>query len=215
LVFFATNNILTGMCTVLLTPMLLRFTSTTVLGTVMSISGGGFLLGGLVMSLWGGPQRHIYGVFSTAVVRGLCLMVAGLCPSAGLIAVTMSMFFFNVPIIAGCSQAIWQKKVAPDVQGRVFTIRKVLAWVAYPLAYLLAGPLADYVFEPLLVADGPLAGSIGHLIGVGPGRGIGLLYIVVGALSVLQTVASALYPRLRCVDEELPDVLADEPRAEG
>ena len=113
------------------------------------------------------------------------------------------------PLVNASSQAIWQKKVAPDVQGRVFAVRKVLAWVAYPLAYLIAGPLADYVFEPLLVADGPLAGSIGRLIGVGPGRGIGLLYIVVGILSILQTAASALYPRLRCVDEELQDVLTD------
>ena len=34
-------------------------------------------------------------------------------------------------------------------------------------------------------------------------------------LSVLQTAVSALYPRLRFVDEELQDVIADEPRAEG
>jgi hypothetical protein len=209
--FFATNNLLTGMGAVLLTPLVLSFTSAAVLGTVLSISGGGFLLGSLVMSVWGGPQCHIYGIFSATVVRGLCLMVAGLYPSAPVIAVAMGLFFFNLPIAASCSQAIWQKKVAPDVQGRVYAVRKVFAWSAYPLAYLLAGPLADYVFEPLLAADGLLAGSIGRLIGVGPGRGIGLLYIVVGALSMLQIALSALSPRLRLVDEELPDVMADAP----
>jgi hypothetical protein len=80
-----------------------------------------------------------------------------------------------------------------------------------PLAYLIAGPLADKLFEPLLASDGPLTGSIGQITGVGPGRGIGLLFIVMGILKVAVTLGSYLYPRIRLVEDELPDVLADEP----
>jgi len=80
-----------------------------------------------------------------------------------------------------------------------------------PLAYLVAGPLADHVFEPLLVVNGPLVSSVGRLIGVGRGRGIGLLYIVLGLLVLLTVAAAYLYPHLRLVEDELPDVIADRP----
>ncbi|MFO8150791.1 MAG: hypothetical protein R6T93_10875, partial [Trueperaceae bacterium] len=72
----------------------------------------------------------------------------------------------------GCSQAIWQNKTAPDVQGRVFAVRRMIAWSSMPLAYLVAGPLADHVFGPLLDEGGALVGSVGRIIGTGEGRGI-------------------------------------------
>jgi DHA3 family macrolide efflux protein-like MFS transporter len=84
--------------------------------------------------------------------------------------------------------------------------------IAYPttcIAYLIAGPLADNVLEPLLAKGGPLAGSIGQIIGTGPGRGIGLLYIVVGIFTVLVTIVAYSYPRLRLIEDELPDAVTD------
>ncbi|MBF2059942.1 MAG: MFS transporter, partial [Fischerella thermalis M66_A2018_004] len=53
------------------------------------------------------------------------------------------------------------------------------------LAYLIAGPLADQVFEPLLTPTGLLAGSVGKFIGVGRGYGIALLFVVMGMLTML------------------------------
>ena len=38
------------------------------------------------------------------------------------------------------------------------------------MAYVVAGSLADRIFEPLMAADGLLAGSVGQILGVGPGR---------------------------------------------
>ena len=78
-----------------------------------------------------------------------------------------------------------------------------------PLAYIVAGPLADNVFRPLLVEGGALAGSVGQLIGVGPGRGTGFMFMVIGALSVLVAAAGYLSPRVRNVEDELPDVMPD------
>ncbi len=60
----------------------------------------------------------------------------------------------------------------------------------------------------LLAVGGPLAGSLGRIIGVGPGRGTGLLFIVLGVLSALASGAAYLYPRVRHVEEELPDAVA-------
>jgi hypothetical protein len=47
------------------------------------------------------------------------------------------------------------------------------AWIPFPLAYLAAGVLAEKVYEPLLSPNGLLSSSVGLVIGVGPGRGIG------------------------------------------
>jgi hypothetical protein len=60
-----------------------------------------------------------------------------------------------------------------------------------------------------MIPDGPLAGSVGQLIGVGPGRGIGLMFMVMGTLTMIVTVVAYLYPRLRLVEDELPDAIAD------
>lgn len=122
-----------------------------------------------------------------------------------LIAIAAFSFFFSLPIINGCYQAILHNKVAPAVQGRVFAMSGMIVASTMPLAYVLAGPLTDHVFEPLLVVGGPLAGSIGQIIGVGRGRGIGLLFIVLGILVVLTVAGGSLYPRLRRLEDELPD----------
>ena len=70
---------------------------------------------------------------------------------------------------------------------------------------------AARVFEPLFAVNGPLAGSVGQITGVGPGRGIGLLLVSMGLLLVMASVVSYLYPRPRLVEEELPDVVAADP----
>ena len=211
LVFFAVVKFLWGMVGALIAPMILGFTSADVLGIIISIAGGGMLAGSLVMSAWGGPKRRIDGVLHFELLSGLCFLLIGLRPSAWPIALGAFGAHLTIAIIYGSNQAIWQSKVPPNVQGRVFATQQMVAKSTTPLAYLIAGPLADKIFEPLLASDGPLTGSIGQITGVGPGRGIGLLFIVMGILKVAVTFGSYLYPRIRLVEDELPDVLADEP----
>jgi MFS family permease len=210
LLFFAANNFVTGIVSVLVTPLVLAFAPVEVLGTILSVGGIGMLTGSLVMSIWGGVKRPIYGVFGFNLLSGFCILFAGLNPAVPVFFFTAFLYFFGLPIVDACSQTIWQTKVAPEVQGRVFALRRTIAWGALPLAYLVAGPLADRVFEPLLAVGGPLAGSIGKLIGgAGPGYGIAFLFVVMGILTLLVTVAGYLYPRLRLVEEELKDAITD------
>jgi hypothetical protein len=110
-------------------------------------------------------------------------------------------------IINGCSQAIWQSKVALEVQGRVFAVRRMVALSSMPLAYFVAGPLADRVFEPMLAPGGALAGTVGALIGVGKGRGIGFLLMVLGIFMVAGLAFAFANPRLRKLEDGLPDVV--------
>ena len=75
------------------------------------------------------------------------------------------------------------------------------------LSLLLAGPLAERVFEPLLMPGGPLAHSLGSTIGVGAGRGTGFMFVVMGLLFAASSILGLLYSPLRLADSQLPDAL--------
>ena len=175
------------------------------MGNVFAVSAVGMVVGSLVMSSWGGPKRKVYGVLGGDAVLGVALILWGIRPSLYPIVIGGVIAFFVIPIANGSSQAIWQAKVEPDVQGRVFAARRVLAQIAGPVAILMAGPLADSVFEPMLQEGGSLAGSVGQIIGVGPGRGIAFLFIILGGLSIMFTILAYMYPRLRNLEDEIPD----------
>jgi len=210
LVLFAALNFILGMVNALSVPMLLSFTSPERLGVIVSVSGVGMLVGSAVMGAWGGPRRQIHGVLGFMAVVGLALALVGLRPSEPLVAAALFGALLCVPVVNGSSQAIWQRKVAPDLQGRVFATRGMFAMAAMPLAYLLSGPLADHVFIPLLDEGGRLAPTaLGRLLGTGPGRGIGLMFVLAGLLVVAVSLGAYLYRPLRRVESELPDAVGD------
>jgi MFS transporter, DHA3 family, macrolide efflux protein len=195
--------------------MVLGFSSAAALGTVMSSAGVGIVAGSILMSVWGGPKRRIRGIFLALCLIPLVLCLAGFEPSVPLIATAAFLFMFCFPIINGCSAVIWQRKIAPDVLGRTSSLQRMIATAALPVAAILAGPLADHVFEPLLAEGGALAGSVGQVIGVGQGRGIALLFILMGLLMYVALAWGWSNPRLRNLEDELPDALPDALPAEA
>ena len=216
LLFFAAANYFLAVVQILLTPLVLSFASTRTLGVVNACGAGGALLGGVLLSVWGGGRstRRIPLILGFTVLQGATLLLGGLRPNAVLVAAATAVALFATPIIRGSSEAIWQLKVPQDLQGRVYAIRRMIAGVAFPLAGASAGPLADRVFGPLLLPGGALAGSLGRLIGVGPGRGVGLLFMLFGALTLLSVLVIYEVRSVRCVETELPDALRDAPGEE-
>ena len=83
----------------------------------------------------------------------------------------------------------------------------MIAFSIIPLAYLSAGVFSDKVFEPLMAEGGILASSVGQIIGVGSGRGIGLLFVIMGALWALSALGALFYPPVRRMEIELPDAV--------
>ena len=208
LVFFAVFNLSIGLAQALFTPLILSVGTTISLGSVSAVGSAGMLIGSMVMSAWGGPKRRIHGVLGFTIICGFFIALFGVMASIPVFMIAAFGNLFATPIINASNQAIWQSKVAPDVQGRVFSTRSMIGWSTAPVAYLLAGPLADRVFEPLLVEGGVLANTfIGQAIGVGPGRGIALLYILVGLLPMAAGTLGYLYPRLRLLEDELPNIV--------
>lgn len=207
LVFFA-MNFLAFINIALLAPMILARTANNeiTLASVQSLGAVGGVAGGLLLSAWGGPRRKVDGVLGGMALiglGGLALMGLGQVALVWIIASFITQFF--IPIVNGSNQAIWQAKVAPDVQGRVFTARRLIAQLTGPTALLLAGPLADNLFEPALRERGGLAASLGQLVGTGPGAGMGLIFVVSGVLGAVIGLSGYVFPAIRHVETRLPD----------
>jgi hypothetical protein len=136
------------------------------------------------------------------MAMGVGLVMMGLRPSVWLVAAGLLVMLGTHPIAGGSSQAIWQAKVPPQLQGRVFAIRQISAISASPIAFLSAGLLADRVFEPMFATDGS---ALTTIFGSGPGRGIGFLFACTGILAIGITIWALRHPNIRNLDMEIPD----------
>ncbi|HSM55083.1 MAG TPA: MFS transporter [Candidatus Sulfomarinibacteraceae bacterium] len=212
-IVFMAGNFLAGVGLTLMAPMILARTGNNelIFGSVQSIGAAGGVAGGLLMSIWGGPRRLVHGVLLGWLASSLLgSVLMGLGQGAVIWAIAAFFLSFFVPVINGSNQAIWQAKVAPDVQGRVFSVRRLIAWFSAPLSRLVAGPLADNLFEPAMMSGGALVDSFGRLVGTGPGAGMSLILVFSGLLAALVSVAGYLTPLVRNVEELLPDHIAVE-----
>jgi MFS family permease len=210
LFYFALVNFLMNFSAVLSGPLVLSFGTPATLGAIQTASGVGMLLGSVVMSAWGGPERHVNGVVGFIALAAVGGFLMGVRSSAVLIGAGFMLFLFCIPIASGSSQAIFQSKVAPEAQGRVFAARSMISQSIMPLSYLLAGPAADRVFEPLMASGGLLARTwVGRVLGVGPGRGIGLIYVLAALLLLTASAVVWSNPHIRNVEDELGDPAPD------
>lgn len=178
------------------------------LGLQMSLACSGLLIGGLLITLWGGPRRRIDGLLGFTLLSGLAIAAHGLAPSLILLVVAGFAMFLTIPPAQSASFALWQTKVPSHLLGRCMAILRMTAEAALPLGYLLAGPLAEYVFEPALMPGGALADSVGAVIGVGEGRGLGLMFIVLGLAMAMVAVIGYGIRSIREIERELPDAEA-------
>lgn len=209
LLFFVTLNFIIGISGSLFSPFILERTnqSSEMLGIVTSANAIGAVAGGLLISLWGGFKKRTTSIFLGEFLTGFFLLVLfglGRSLPVWIVAVVIGGIF---PIFTnGASQSIWQAKVAPDVQGRVFSARRVIALSVLPITPILAGLLADYVTEPAMQTDTWLAQTFGWMVGTTPGSGMALQYIFTGIVYVAVTALTFIFaPHIRNLEAELPD----------
>jgi MFS transporter, DHA3 family, macrolide efflux protein len=189
-------------------PMILARTnsSSIALGSVQSTGAIGAVIGALLMSAWGGPKRLVHGVLMGWFLSSIFgLTVLGLGKAVPIWAVGSFIGALFIPLINGSNQAIWQSKVAPDVQGRVFSVRRLIAWLVNPAATLIAGPLADFVMEPAMQSGGAVANLLEPLVGTGPGSGISFIIICCGIGGALVGLGGYWFRAIRDVQDVLPD----------
>lgn len=176
------------------------------LSVVQAMLGVGGVLGGVVVSVYGLPRRKIHAIFGFAGVSFLLgdfLLAVGRSVPAWGAAAVLGAFF--IPFIVGGDRTIWQSKVAPALQGRIFAAQSMLRNGAFPIGYLLAGPLADWLFEPAMQPTGAWAASFGWLVGTGPGAGMALMFVCTAVLGATLSFCGYLVPAVRNVERDLPD----------
>ncbi|MGD0006392.1 MAG: MFS transporter [Anaerolineaceae bacterium] len=205
LILFMAYNFFSGVIGPLITPLILDNWNASTLGFLSTLMGVGMLTGTLVMTAWGGSKRKIFTLLGADLLDGLFLVAAGLRVSLPLVSVCGFGAMFCGPIAMSASQAIWQAKVAPDLQGRVFAFSRTIAMSASIVAPLLAAPLTDYIFKPAMAPGGALAPMLGPIFGVGAGRGVGVVISLVGLLIMATALIALNVPRLRRVEVDLPD----------
>jgi MFS family permease len=197
-------NFLALVALVLLTPYVLARTgSAWRLGVVLAVMNVGGITGALVISAKGRFGSRMKTVMLAVVAVGLFIGLAGAARDApglgaSLFLLSFALAFANVPF-----WSMMQAKVAPDLQGRVFAAYLQLTNLLAPLAFLVAGPLADRVFEPARRL--PAWRSVGWLVGVGPGAGMGLMFVAAGALILAISLAVYAIPSVRRLEADLPD----------
>ncbi|MDY7041595.1 MAG: MFS transporter [Chloroflexota bacterium] len=136
----------------------------TQLSLLESVAGVGILVGGLVLSVWGGFRRRIYTSMMGMIVMGLGFVALGLVPGEMFWIALVSIFVIGlmIPLVDGPIMAILQEVVAPEIQGRVFTLMGSLLWLTSPFSLAIAGPVSDWVgLQAWYVAAGVLCGTIG------------------------------------------------------
>ena len=205
---FLVGNFFATMAYTLMPAIILARTSHNALifGSVETAGAIGGVVGGLMMSAWGGTKRRVHGVLAGWSLSGLLgSTVMGLGQTLPVWAAGSFLGAFMSPIINSSNQAIWQAKVAPDLQGRVFATRRLIAWLVTPIATLLVGPLADYALEPAMQYRNIFSEAFAGLAGIGPGAGMSLILIGCGLAMAVVGLAGYLFRAVREAETLLPD----------
>jgi amino acid adenylation domain-containing protein len=210
-VYFTVNSVFLGVPLVLVSPLVLSFGTLADVGRISLVEGLGAVAGGLVMSLWGGPRRRrMFGVIVTIALAGAFCALTGVRATLPVVAAGVFGTALGLALAHGSYLTIVQVKVPQRFHGRVIALNQMLSWSTLALGYALIAPLGVKALEPLLLPGGRLAPTVGMVVGTGPGRGIGLMFILSG-LAILAVCATALRTRvLSRFDADVPDAPPDD-----
>jgi len=173
-----------GILQTLLPPMVLSFTDSKALGMVETISATGMLLGSLIIGIM--PLKRYASTLATGfALAGVFMAFMGATTRLVLITAAGFLFFCTLPYINTSADVMVRCRIPDELQGRAWGLISILSQLGYVLAYACAGVLADKVFNPMLLEGGLLARTVGRLIGMGAGRGIGFMLMVSGVLVVI------------------------------
>jgi hypothetical protein len=209
--YFAVQTLFLSAMLVAVSPLVLSFAGLSSVGPVLVLGGAGAALGGLTMVIWGGPvRRRMRAVVLGSAVQGGFGVLTGLRPSLVFIALGLAGMLFCLAIVRGTYSTIVQVKVPQRLQGRVFAVNQVISWSTIPLGFAVLAPLWAHLFGAMLTPHGRLSGTVGAVIGTGPGRGIGFMYVVFGLVMAVSSLLAARYGRVSRFDDEVPDAIADD-----
>ena len=207
IVFLSIDNLIENINFAILPAMVLARSgnNSAIWGELLTSFGIGGLLGAVTVSIWGGPKRRIHGLLLGSAIWKLSLIVLSITQTTLIkVAAALSSGFCS-PFPDSSNQAIWMSKVKPEIQGRVFATRDLIAQITIPLGAAIAGPLADRFFEPAMSRSGSLTALFGGLFGTELGAGMALMMALFSSCGLLLALGGYAFPLLREVEEIVPD----------
>ena len=203
--FVTVRSFLFAVCEVVIVPFLLIVSNPQQAGLVLSAGGIGLIVGGLLMGLLGRSSKLMTWIILAQGLTGIAMLFGGFVTDLRAIALILALAFLAFPIEEASSTTILQSKVPSELLGRVSSVRSMMSMSAPPLAMLIAAPLADGVFEPLMRNEGMLSDNIGLYIGTGEGRGMALMILLTGTATLAATCIGWRNRAMRNVETDLPD----------
>ena len=169
----------------LMGPMILAFTDARMLGLTQSVSASGMIVSSLFIGLFSRTNKLVRILSYSLAFTGLFYALFGTSTNIIFITITGFLFFTTLPFVNTSLDVLIRKNVDNEVQARVWSIVSLVSQLGMVIAFAMAGFLADKIFNPMLMPDGPLASTAGKIIGTGTGRGIGFMFIIAGILIII------------------------------
>lgn len=183
--------------------------SAQVLASTASAAGIGGVIGAVGLSIWGGPKRRVRGMLAGFIGAGLSKTVFGLGRSPQVWIPAQFCSSLNFPLLGSSETAIWMTRIAPKHQGRVFAANALVQQVVSAGATLMAGPIADRIFESAMQTSGGWADLLSPILVPGPGAGMALLYVMTSIGLLLVGVVGCTVPQLHMVEAEGPKLRSE------
>lgn len=115
----------------------------------------GMLIGGVVITVWGGLKNKVYTMVIAASMMGVCTLALGIRMPFVPYVIFMGLFGAAMPFLNTPAMTILQKNVEPEYMGRVFGIMTMINTGMMPLGMVIFGPMADFMsIEILLLSTG-------------------------------------------------------------
>lgn len=177
-----------GFIQTLASPMILSFSDSATLGTILTVAALGMLVSSLLLGGITIRKSYVRLLTLSLFGAGIAMALFGLRENILFIGITGFLFFATLPFANASLDYLIRTNIDNEVQGRAWGLVGLISQLGYVAAYGLSGLMADYMFTPLLLPGGALADSVGHVLGIGQGRGIGFLIVLAGLLLCVTAV---------------------------
>ncbi|RBH52613.1 MULTISPECIES: MFS transporter [Pseudomonas] len=191
------RNALLSLATLMMTPLLLSTLGSQTLGLAYTWAALGGLSGaGLLISM-GNPRRLMVLVAVADLLLSICVIAMGAVSHAVAYCALAFVAITAASVADASVNSLWMRKIPTGNRASVFALISMLTIATTSLVIFVGGLLVDHWFQPALLPGGAYAESIGHWIGVGAGRGVGMLFVVAGAFFALLSLTVLIYGPMR------------------
>ncbi|MEE4243638.1 MAG: MFS transporter [Desulfopila sp.] len=178
----------TGILQSLLVPILVQMSDTITVGVVQSVAGSGMLLSSLLIGTAAMKYNHNRILFFALFTAGIFYILIGTGTTVISVACAAFCLFFTLPFIHSSLEVLFRQNIANQMQGRIWSIITFVSQTGMLLAFAIAGPLADHVFNPLMISTYIYADTFRSIFGTGVSRGSALMVAVCGTLFLLSSL---------------------------